>query len=164
MTDLFSRSEVRLGDIPTWGDVTIAHNKSSIIAIDVEQIFQHERKDIAVIKLVEPVNISPAVVPICLPDHDNYYFRELQLHMCKRPNSHSTPNEPSVFSVPVTPLTPQDCSIMFERKNAHYTLDEFCAWDEAGDTCTGDLGGPLITETHGRATVIGLSSYISVKV
>lgn len=72
-------------------------------------------------------------------------------------------NRPHVYSVPVTPLSSQDCTIMFQRKRAHYTLDEFCAWDEAGDTCTGDLGGPLVAETNGRSVLIGLSSYISTK-
>lgn len=139
----------------------IHHDKSAIVSVDVQQIFQHERKDIAVVKLVQAVGLTASIMPICLPDHDHYNFRELQLHVCRRQTSRS---ESSVTSVPVTPLLPQDCSIMFERKRAQYTLGEFCAWDEAGDTCTGDLGGPLIAESNGRATVIGLNSYISAKV
>lgn len=135
-----------------------------MVSIDVEQIFQHHRKDIAVIKLAKPVNSTQSISPICLPDHDNYNYRELHLHMCKRKSSHATPSAPYVYSVPVTPLSPQDCSIMFQRKKARYTLDEFCAWDEVGDTCTGDLGGPLVADVNGRSVLIGLNSYISVKV
>lgn len=150
-----------MGDIPTWGDISVQHKKSAVVSVDVEQIYQHERKDIAILKLARPINVTKSIGPVCLPDHDNYNFRELQLHVCHRQNSRA---EMNVFTVSVTPLMPQDCNIMFERKRARYTLDEFCAWDEAGDTCTGDLGGPLTAITNGRVTVIGLSSYISSKV
>lgn len=62
-------------------------------------------------------------------------------------------------SVSVTPLAPRDCNIYFRRKGATVSEDEFCAWDESGDTCTGDLGGPLISKLSGRFYVVGLNSY-----
>lgn len=37
---------------------------------------------------------------------------------------------------------------------------EFCAWDEAGDDCAGDIGSPLFTIHNGRFFVVGLRSYV----
>lgn len=157
----FQRTKVRLGDIPTWSNVFIPHDKSNVVSVDVEQIFQHDREDIAIIKLQQPVALSELIVPICLPTHDNYYFRELNAHVCLRKTHRS---DTSVISVPVSPLLPQDCNILLKRKKASYTQELFCAWDEMGDTCTGDLGSPLTTTTNGRVTVIGLNSFTSAKV
>lgn len=42
--------------------------------------------------------------------------------------------------ISASPLSPNDCNILLKRKKAQFTLDEFCAWDEPGDTCIGDLG------------------------
>lgn len=58
------------------------------------------------------------------------------------------------------PVSPQDCSTLFHRKGADFNArEEFCSWDERKDTCTGDLGGPLIGKHKGRFHVIGLSSF-----
>lgn len=131
--------------------------------IGVSEIFKHKSKDIALIKLSEAINITDHITPICLPEDGRYNnFRELELHICKRTKK----SRKSIVSiVPVSPLSPQDCSIMFERKNANFSHRfELCAWDEIGDTCTGDLGGPLVGKVNGHYQVIGLNSYVNVKV
>lgn len=110
-------------------------NKSNIIHIGIEEIFQHKNRDIALIKLAENVNFTNFVRPICLPDNDHYNFTELYMHMCKKTFKNSV-----VSTVTTSPLPPQDCEIMFKRKRATITAEEFCAWDEIGDSCTGDLG------------------------
>lgn len=40
------------------------------------------------------------------------------------------------------------------------TRQQFCAWDESGDDCTGDIGGPMFTVHNGRLFVVGLRSYL----
>lgn len=60
----------------------------------------------------------------------------------------------------VLPVSPQDCSTLFHRKGANFSArEEFCSWDERVDTCTGDLGAPLIGMHNDRNHVIGLASY-----
>lgn len=69
-----------------------------------------------------------------------------------------------VKSISVIPLSDQDCRIMFKRKHVTVTAEEFCAWDETGDTCTGDLGGPLVGRANDKYQVVGLNSYLNAKV
>lgn len=126
---------MRLGDAPVWGGSENDVNKSSVIHIGIEEIFQHKNRDIALIKLAENVNFTNFIRPICLPDNDHYNFTELYQHMCKKTSKHT-----EVSTVTTSPLSPQDCEIMFKRKRATITTEEFCAWDETGDSCTGDLG------------------------
>uniref|UniRef100_A0A1B0D6S0 Uncharacterized protein n=1 Tax=Phlebotomus papatasi TaxID=29031 RepID=A0A1B0D6S0_PHLPP len=133
-------SKVRLGE---FVDSHGKKNVSKRVSVEVDDIFLHNRRDIAVIKLQKPVNLTSFVRPVCLPNSENYNFREMYFH-----------------TVPVSPLTPQDCSTLFHRKTAEFSVkEEFCAWDERGDSCYGDLGGPLIGLYDGRYQVIGLSSY-----
>lgn len=102
-------------------------------------------------------------MPVCLPDDDNFGFRDLELHMCKRTGKAN--RAPKISNVLASPLKSRDCSIMLQRKQAKLSHTEFCAWDETGDTCTGDLGGPLVGKRiDGRYRVIGLNSYVTTKV
>lgn len=101
------------------------------------------------------------IQPICLPTSDNYNFRELFLHICRK-SRNATPPKVKVQTLSILPLSPQDCSTLFHRKGANLnSREEFCTWDERGDSCTGDLGGPLIGKQDDRFHVIGLSSYVT---
>lgn len=74
------------------------------------------------------------------------------------------PARVSVSSLSVLPISPQDCSTLFHRKGANFNArEEFCTWDERVDTCTDDLGGPLLGVQNNRYHVIGLSSYVTTK-
>lgn len=108
--------------------------------------------------------ISELIQPICLPTSENYNFRELFLHSCSKTTHHGQ-KRIKVESLSVLPVSPQDCSTLFHRKGANFhSREEFCSWDERVDTCTGDLGGPLIAKQNGRFHVIGLSSFATSKI
>lgn len=62
----------------------------------------------------------------------------------------------------VLPIAPQDCNILFARKNALFSLDEFCAWDEYGDDCAGDIGAPLLAKIGEKYHLVGMHSYAPV--
>lgn len=81
-------------------------------------------------------------------------------HVCKRIKNVPLREAARVLTVSATPVANRDCHIYFRRKGASLGGDEFCAWDEAGDTCIGDLGGPLIGKVSGRFYVVGLKSYV----
>lgn len=86
--------------------------------------------------------------------------KELYQHVCKRIKNVPLREAVRVVSVVATPLSARDCHIYFRRKGATLSTDEFCAWDEAGDSCLGDLGSPLIAKVAGRFYVVGLNSYV----
>lgn len=83
-------SSVRLGDFVTWNKFA-NRDKSYSVEIDVEEIYFHKKRDIALIKLKESVNFTDVIRPACLPQSDNYNFKELQSHLCKRSEQSKTP-------------------------------------------------------------------------
>lgn len=149
-----------MGDIPS----NAHRDKSDVIHIGVKEIFNHQHKDIAIIRLNENVNLTEKIQPICLPSDDNYNLSNLELHVCQKSHTHSLRKHSVVKSISVIPLSDQDCRIMFKRKNVIVTDEEFCAWDETGDTCTGDLGGPLVGKIDDNYHIVGLNSYVNAKV
>lgn len=83
-------SSIRLGDFITWNKYA-NRDKSYSVEIDVEQIYFHKKHDIALIKLKESVNFTETIRPACLPLSDNYNFKELRTHLCKRANHPKMP-------------------------------------------------------------------------
>lgn len=156
---------MRLGDTPTWGPGE-AFDPSFILRIRVDAVFNHQLRDIAVIRLDRTVQISNRISPICLPFRDilPIAFRNPELHRCVRSKSGSTTQLYQVTSTHVQPLAHSDCRIMFDRKGGQLADDEFCAWDERGDTCTRDLGGPLSVKINERYHVVGLNSFVNIAV
>lgn len=86
----WSVTSVRLGDFITWNKYA-NRDKSYSVEIDVEEIYFHKKRDIALIKLKESVNFTDVIRPACLPQSDNYNFKELQTHLCKRSHHPKTP-------------------------------------------------------------------------
>ncbi|XP_065077044.1 CLIP domain-containing serine protease B4-like [Ochlerotatus camptorhynchus] len=154
---------IRLGDTPTWaaskGSKEMNSRKRDVVSIPVRNVFLHEKKDIAVIRLSERVNITEKIRPICLPANDRFNYTDMYFHICKKDKSGFGRMGISSKLIAVTYLSQKDCQILFRRHKAELGLKEFCVWDETGDNCTGDLGGPLMVKLDGRYHVIGLNSY-----
>lgn len=83
-------SSVRLGDFITWNKYA-NRDKSYSLEVGVEQIYFHKKRDIALIKLKESVNFTDLIRPACLPLSDNYNYKELRTHRCKRSSHPKTP-------------------------------------------------------------------------
>lgn len=153
-------NSVRLGDPATWITEKSQRGDSNYTRVGIEQVYQHSTKDIAIIKLANKVTFTDYIQPVCLPIDDNYNFREMHYHMCKRVEDTDNNRKFDVRLLSSIPLAPQDCEILFHRKGAEFGASEFCAWDEFGDTCMSDVGGPLMAFFNGKYIVIGLNSYI----
>lgn len=91
-------SSVRLGDFVTWNKYA-DRDKSHSFEVEVEEIFYHKKKDLALIKLKESVTFTETIRPACLPLSDNYNFKELRSHLCKRSHSNSPADVTLEFAV-----------------------------------------------------------------
>lgn len=92
-------SSVRLGDFVTWNKYA-NRDRSYSMEIDVDEIFYHKTRDIALIKLKQSVNFTDTIRPACLPQSDNYNFKELKSHLCKRSSHPKAPADVTMeFSV-----------------------------------------------------------------
>ncbi|XP_053681770.1 melanization protease 1-like [Sabethes cyaneus] len=158
---------IRLGDTPTWafseGGKKTRAKKQDVLSLPIKNVFLHEKKDIAVIRLAERVNSTDKIRPVCLPTSDRYNYTELYFHVCRKVKSELNRVNTTSKLVAVTSLAQTDCQILFQRHKAELGTKEFCAWDETGDNCTGDLGGPLMVKLGGRYHVVGLNSYALAK-
>lgn len=90
-------SSVRLGDFVTWNKYA-NRDKSYSLEVDVDQIYFHKKRDIALIKLKDTVSFTDNIRPACLPLSDNYNFKELRTHLCKRSNHPKTPADVTMES------------------------------------------------------------------
>lgn len=102
-------SSVRLGDFPTWNKFA-KRDKNDSMEIEVDEIFYHKQKDLALIKLKHAVPFSDVIRPACLPQSDGYNFKTLLTHLCKR--ARKGPADVSLES-----------AVSGELSIAHLTLD-----------------------------------------
>lgn len=71
--------------------------------IDVDEIFYHKKRDVALIKLKQSVNFTETIRPACLPQSDYYNFKELKTHLCKRSSQPKAPADVTMeFAVKYT--------------------------------------------------------------
>lgn len=91
-------SSVRLGDFVTWNKFA-SRDKSHTVEIDVDEIFYHKKRDLALIKLKHSVTFTDVIRPACLPLSDSYNFKELQSHLCKRSHTKAPADVSLAFAV-----------------------------------------------------------------
>jgi coagulation factor 10 len=105
-------SSVRLGDFATWNKYA-NRDKSYSVEIEVDEIFLHKKRDIALIKLKDAVTFTDVIRPACLPQSDSYNFKELKSHLCKRAQHPKTPADVTLeFAVSISaPPRPGICKI-----------------------------------------------------
>lgn len=65
------------------------------------------------------------IQPVCLPIDDNYNFREMHYHMCKRVEDADNNRKFDVRLLSSIPLAPQDCEILFHRKELNLAPQNF---------------------------------------
>lgn len=76
-------TSVRLGDFVTWNRFAV-RDKTLMRDIEVDEIFYHQKNDFAMISMKESVTFTEVIRPACLPSSDNYNFKELKSHFCRR--------------------------------------------------------------------------------
>lgn len=79
----WSVTAVRLGDYVTWNGLAV-RDGSLTREIQVAEIFTHQKKDLALIRLRETATFSDVIRPVCLPSSENEKFEQLKTHLCRR--------------------------------------------------------------------------------
>lgn len=74
---------MRLGDYVTWNGLAV-RDESLSREIEVAEIFTHQKKDLALIRLREMATFSDVIRPVCLPSSENEKFEQLKSHLCRR--------------------------------------------------------------------------------
>ena len=161
-----SRSKVRVGEHNQESDEEAEHTD-----IQVVQTIYHERfpnpdfdYDIAVLKLEEPIDFQPHVVPICLPP-DNYDFTNKTGTVTGWGHERKHGRVQMILKQVNAPILPNEKCIEWFRSNNKYddiTDRMVCAGISNGgrDTCQADSGGPLVSRLdNGRFALAGVTSW-----
>uniref|UniRef100_A0A182J6M7 Uncharacterized protein n=1 Tax=Anopheles atroparvus TaxID=41427 RepID=A0A182J6M7_ANOAO len=172
---------VRLGDTPTHREGVLPSGKrtpagnSTLVRIPIGMVFLHESKDIALIRLAGDgvQHLSDHVRPICLPKEDHRLEAfALSSHVCEKQPTPSVVHSRTASSnrrnsrsrlQPVELLAGDDCNRLLAPYGARLVGKSFCAWENATDTCTGPLGGPIVAKIRGKYHVVGLRSYLQTE-
>ncbi|KAL4636285.1 hypothetical protein GN956_G13824 [Arapaima gigas] len=139
--------------------------------VQVAEIIMHKSyvprtsdNDIALLRLKEPVVLSPFAVPVCLPQRE-LAERELwavHLHTVSGWGKRSEDGPSSRFlrKLQVPRIRTQEC---VENSGVKLTVNMFCAGYIEGkqDSCKGDSGGPLVTPFRDTWFLLGIAKQIT---
>nr|AEM98353.1 venom serine protease [Bombus ardens ardens] len=167
--EIFGLYVVRIGDLDLGRDDDGAHP----VQIEIEYILEHTdyvngtyHDDIAILKLVEEVQFSEYVYPICLPVEDNLrnnnFERYYPLIAGWGSVGHHGPGSDDLLEVQVPVISNTECKNSYARfATAHVTDNVLCAGYTQGgkDACQGDSGGPLMLPKKFTFYQIGVVSY-----
>jgi len=136
--------------------------------IDVAEWISHPNynaasfeSDFALIRLVQEVQFSETVVPICLPNPGrNYEQREVIITGWGTTGSFSSTTS-VLYEADVTTITNIQCTTNTQYSPEEITASMICARKPGKDSCQGDSGGPMIAyEGGGRYfSIIGIVSW-----
>ncbi|XP_035917929.1 phenoloxidase-activating enzyme-like [Anopheles stephensi] len=161
-------TSVRLGDTPTRRQTNftrignLAQRTKGTQRYEIETVFLHEKKDIALIRLADGGvrQLTDSIRPICLPRED-YRLENFKLtsHVCQR-RLEPTGRVSRSRLQPLELVNIDNCNELMRPYGARLPVKSFCARESAIDNCTGTLGGPAIAIVRGKYHVLGLRSYI----
>jgi len=126
---------------------------------------QADRYDVAVLKLDRPIQYAPHIVPICLPQKNEFVSEGTEAMVsgwgARDPNSDKRPKYLQAVDVKV--IETKRCEDWHRDNKIQLTMyeDMMCAGHKEGkkDACQGDSGGPLMTKREdGRWSLIGVVS------
>ncbi|XP_060808643.1 serine proteinase stubble [Amyelois transitella] len=120
--------------------------------------------DLALLRFYEPVKFQPNIIPICIPDDDDYYVGKTA-YVTGWGRLYDEGPLPSVLQeVQVPVINNSDCEAMYQAAgyNEHIPNIFICAGRQKGgaDSCEGDSGGPMVIQ-RSRDNRFVLSGVIS---
>merc|ERR1719480_327279 len=109
--------------------------------------------DFSILTLKEPVEVSAAIAPACMPSYVDQDFAGMVATVSGWGTLTSGGNQPTVLhSVDVTVTTNAECQQAYGSNIGDMNI---CAADSGKDSCQGDSGGPLVMIENGPAPQCG---------
>ncbi|XP_063961438.1 uncharacterized protein LOC129270205 isoform X2 [Lytechinus pictus] len=139
---------------------------------DVRQVIKHPlydrgtlTNDIALLKLVTPLNFTNEVQPVCLPSADESVPKPEEYVTFTGWGSFTERYSalPDLLQEGRMPVVPNYiCDYYISVLSVEPTM--FCTMYHKGlqGVCTGDSGGPIVQEIGGRWTLVGISSWVEI--
>jgi secreted trypsin-like serine protease len=132
--------------------------------MDVENFFEHEdfvwwslQNDIALIKMVEPINVNISQWPVCPPD-DFHYAQDVCSVSGWGSLYYQGPSQLELRYTNVPVYWDDDCRDAYDE--GWILPGMLCAGVlHERDACQGDSGGPLAFKYNGRFELVGIVSW-----
>jgi len=145
-------------------EATINHKE-----IEVEDVITHPdydyynllTNDIAILKLKEDLVFNEDVAPACLPKQDESFIGQTGVVTGWGALYHGHYGALVLHKVGQRVLPQDDPKCLkgaLRNPGVPVPPQEMCAYRERGDSCNGDSGGPFVTDSNGRCTLIGIVS------
>jgi len=125
----------------------------------------HGENDVAVLKLLHPIEYSSFIRPICLPSFEIPLYNGRPARITGwGATSSSEQQHDALVQAQTQVILPDQCNEMMSRVTQNkdeVTGNMICAGFASGgrDSCEGDSGGPLTAEVNGRQYLIGIVSW-----
>ena len=119
--------------------------------------------DIALLKMVSPIDFNLNIIPICLPrPHESFVGETGYATGWGRTIEGEYPETLREVQLPI--ISNKQCESMFRTSGKSQRIPNICicAGTTTGgkDTCKGDSGGPLVVKSNGgRYTLAGITSW-----
>ncbi|XP_042861268.1 chymotrypsinogen B-like [Penaeus japonicus] len=130
-----------------------------------KQILRHPQfsattseNDIALITLLEPLEWTPYVGPICLPPDADFEDR-MAIVTGWGSLAFEGPKPSKLNEVAVVVTDQESCKEAYSQSVFLITNNTICAADSGKDACQGDSGGPLVIKENGIWVLIGIVSF-----
>ncbi|XP_063961428.1 chymotrypsinogen B-like [Lytechinus pictus] len=152
------------------GSLLYSTNDQSGQSRDVQQVIKHRLygpgliNDIALLKLVTPLNFTNEVQPVCLPSADESVPKPEEYVTFTGWGSFTERNarQPDLLQEGRMPVIPNYFCHRLAPLDVTFEPTMFCTMYHTGyqGVCTGDSGGPIVQEINGRWTLVGISSWV----
>ncbi|XP_076010741.1 uncharacterized protein c1s.2 [Genypterus blacodes] len=154
--------KVGTGPLTVYGgliNAALSSRPSDVDVLEAERVIIHpdytkgilERtnfdNDIALIRFTSRVNLSPRLLPICLPDANNS-FVENELGSISGWGLKENDRMSLMLKYTSVAVYPhrqcEDTSVLFSGRRGVFTRNMFCAGAQGKDSCRGDSGSPFV--------------------
>ncbi|XP_046686993.1 LOW QUALITY PROTEIN: chymotrypsinogen A-like [Homalodisca vitripennis] len=158
-----ARLTVRLGDHNIKTSTEVKHVEKRVKRVVRHKNFDMRTlyNDIAILTLDSPVTFSQTIRSVCLPQGSQARFEGITATVIGWGSLRENGPQPAVLQEVNIPVwTNTECRLKYGNAAPGGIVEHFlCAGRATKDSCSGDSGGPLMVNTGGKWTQVGIVSW-----